>query len=271
MSGLFPAEEAHAMADRLIEHFFNLTPAQRVLAGIEPVQDSARIKVESAVAELMKNVPLQYVIGKAWFMDMEFDVNRSVLIPRPETEEMVSLILKDLANRAVQPMRILDVGTGSGCIAVSIKKNSPESELLAIDISQEALQVAKANATKNNVDVTFLRIDILDTESWSDLPEFDLIVSNPPYVTESEKKLMLPNVLDYEPHKALFVADEDPLVFYQAIMLFAKSKLRKKGHLWFEINEKFGLQMKELAFYQGFREANIIFDFRIKSRFLHCF
>jgi release factor glutamine methyltransferase len=271
LNSLYPVEEARAMADRLFEHFFSLSPANRILEGHSLADAGNIIRLDLAVDLLLNHVPLQYVTGTAHFMDMEFHVNSNVLIPRPETEEIVSLILKELSFKIInKDFRILDIGTGSGCIAISLKHHFPASEVTAVDISVEAIEVARNNAIKNKVEIDFIEADILDLNQLAFASEYDLIVSNPPYVTQSEKLQILPNVVDYEPHTALFVPDDDPLIFYNAILKFAKTYLRTNGSLWFEINEMFGVQLKNLAFSHGFREANIIFDFRGNSRFLQC-
>jgi release factor glutamine methyltransferase len=172
------------------------------------------------------------------------------------------------ANTDNEPA-ILDIGTGSGCIAIALKRKLPKSNVLAIDISDEALKVAFENAMKNETEINFIHMDILDQAQWKGLPQFDIIVSNPPYVTNAEKVHMQLNVLDHEPHTALFVPDDDPLLFYREIFVLAKIKLREAGSLWFEINEMFGDDLKYMAKDQGFNEVNIIFDFHGKSRFLH--
>jgi release factor glutamine methyltransferase len=266
----FQQEEARAMADRLFEHYFRLTPVQRVLNGNSAADESIILSIEEAVIQLLNQVPLQYILGSTWFMDMEFEVNPSVLIPRPETEELVSLILNQYSGNEIgRELSILDIGTGSGCIAIALKRNLPKSKVTAIDISEEAINVAMANASKNFEEVNFILADILDQSQWDSLPQSDILVSNPPYVTHAEEPFMLPNVVDFEPHTALFVPNDDPLIFYRAIMAFAKTKLSPNGSVWFEINEKFGDELRNLAKNQGLREVNIIFDFHGKSRFLH--
>ncbi len=268
---IYFAEEAKAIADRVIEHFFYHTPVQRAISGNLPVSDLQVQDVEIAVGRLMQNEPLQYVLGTAWFMDMEFDVSPAVLIPRPETEELVSLILKWYKDtKPGIPLRVLDIGTGSGCIAVAIKRNIPGACVTALDISEGALSVAKSNADKLNADVEFLQCDILGEQHWHDHRYYDVIVSNPPYVTRSEEHKMLSNVLNFEPHAALFVPDNDPLLFYRAIIRFAKNRLHDHGTLWFEINESYGEDLKQLTLDHGFKDVNIIFDFQGKSRFLQC-
>lgn len=271
-SEIYSAEEARAIADRLFEHIFKFTPAQRVLSGNTIPGAELLKQLQEAAKRIQDHVPLQYVTGHAYFMEMEFKVSPSVLIPRPETEELVSMIIGQLKDHDdLQQPGILDIGTGSGCIAVSLKHYLPGSEVTAVDISVEALAVAAANAGLYKADVQFIKADILDPGCWELLPVCDVIVSNPPYVTHLEKPLMLPNVLNYEPHTALFVPDDDPLLFYRAILRFAKCKLSNKGVLWFEINEMYGPELKNMAIDQGFSEVNIIFDFRGKSRFLQCY
>jgi release factor glutamine methyltransferase len=269
MSALFLDEEARAIADRLFEHYFLLSPIQRVLAASELAPDDKSEQMKIAVSKVLNHVPLQYVIGKAWFMDLEYDVNESVLIPRPETEEMVSLILKSISViKSFRDIDILDIGTGSGCIAISLKKNLPHSGVSAVDISKKAIAVAERNAFKNEVKVNFMNVDILDSSQWHMLPECNLIVSNPPYVTESEKLEMKPNVINNEPHTALFVPDDDPLLFYRSIMMFAKAKLIPGGTLWLEINEAFGQDVVSLFENEMFKERILLKDMFGKHRFV---
>ena len=187
LKDLYSGEEARAMADRVFEHYLGLSPAKRVLAGSRQVPEDNIPAIQAAVAGLLQQFPLQYVLGKAYFMDLEFDVNPSVLIPRPETEELVSLVLKAYAIPGqASGLRILDIGTGSGCIAIALKRNLPGAQVTAIDISESALEVAAGNAARNQVAVNFAQADILDPAQWPALPYCDLIVSNPPYVTLSE-------------------------------------------------------------------------------------
>lgn len=271
LKAIYADEEARAMADRLFEHYFHLIPTQRVMAGNTIADETRLTLIEESVSKLLSHVPLQYVLGSAFFMDLELFVNSSVLIPRPETEELVSLILKHYSGRKTgKGLKILDIGTGSGCIAIALNRYLPESHVSAIDISEEAIKVAAANAERNLATVNFIKADILDHAQWDTFPKFDIIVSNPPYVTQAEKRLMQPNVINYEPHTALFVPDDDPLLFYREIMMLAKIKLCEGGSLWFEINEIFGDDLKNMALSQGFKEINIIFDFHGKSRFLQC-
>jgi release factor glutamine methyltransferase len=271
LKALYPDEEARAMADRLFENYLDITPTQRVISGSLHVNADKQHLINEAAAKLVNHVPLQYITGKAFFMDMAFYVNPSVLIPRPETEELVSLVLNAYPDKkSDQKLRILDIGTGSGCIAISLKRFLHGSIVTAVDNSQDALMVAAVNAEKIGVEISFIYADILNQTHWNRLPQCDLIVSNPPYITCAEKQLMQPNVLDYEPHSALFVPDRNPLIFYSHILELANSKLYEHGSIWFEINEMFGDELKTMAISQGFKNANIIFDIRGKSRFLQC-
>ncbi|RLD40233.1 MAG: peptide chain release factor N(5)-glutamine methyltransferase [Bacteroidetes bacterium] len=209
---------------------------------------------------------MQHIIGTAPCLDYHFIVNEDVLIPRPETEELVDMISKSIKNNS-KNVKILDIGTGSGCIAITLQKNT-NSSVTAIDISKESLKIAAKNAKLNNADINFIELDILDKDSWQGIDnDFDIIVSNPPYVRDLEKKLMNKNVLDYDPSLALFVEDNNPLIFYEAISKFAKLHLKANGTLWFEINEYLGQETKELIM-KHFNTAEIIKDFRGKERFI---
>lgn len=203
--------------------------------------------------KLKQYIPIQYIIGKTFFFGLEFEVNPNVLIPRPETEELVDWILKN--NPQNTELKILDIGTGSGCIAITLAKNLPNATVSAIDVSEEALATAKKNAKSNNVSVEFLLRNILETEDLNQ--QFDLIVSNPPYVRNLEKEEIKQNVLDHEPHLALFVDDHDALVFYRKITELAKKNLSKNGQLYFEINQYLGKEMMDLLEQNGFQQMEL--------------
>lgn len=206
--------------------------------------------------QLKKEVPVQYLLGKTNFYGLNFEVNENVLIPRPETEELVEWIVKENANPSRSgKIKILDIGTGSGCIAVSLAKNISNAEVYAIDVSKKALETAKRNAANNNVNVIFILQDILETEKLD--YNFDIIVSNPPYVRNLEKHEIKKNVLDYEPHLALFVADNDPLVFYRKIALIAKDNLLENGQLYFEINQYLDKEMTDLLQEMNFKNIEL--------------
>jgi len=227
---IYGEDEAVAISYHLLEDMLGINRAG-VLSGSRVISVNEHEKIQRALQRLLTHEPLQYVTGKAHFYGMEFKVNRHVLIPRPETEELVQLILQSpVANRSSPS--ILDIGTGSGCIPIALNKNLPAAKVFAIDISTDALTVAKENAAINKVEVSFIEADILSPEIDQKLPQqFDVIVSNPPYITYSERHEMLSKVLEHEPHLALFVPDNDPLLFYKAITGFATKHLQKNGAL----------------------------------------
>lgn len=214
------------------------------------------------VAELKKDRPVQYVLGETEFLGIDFHLNSNTLIPRPETEELVMWVAESGLKAGE---RVLDVGTGSGCIVVTLGKMVPGLELYGVDISPEALRQAGENARGNGVEVNFLERDILHHENW-EWTDFDVIVSNPPYVRVSEKALMHERVLGYEPHRALFVTDEDPLVFYRVIAEFGRLHLKPGGLLFFEINEAFGREMVALLEEMGYREVELRKDIHERDR-----
>lgn len=212
---------------------------------------------------LKEGHPIQYIIGETEFSGLKFRLNSSTLIPRPETEELVQLVKK----RLIKGQKVLDIGTGSGCIAIALASACPEARITGIDIAPEALSIAALNAKQNNVHVEFQQRDILhfEAEPW---PVFDLIVSNPPYVKEDEKKDMHPRVLDYEPHRALFVPDNDPLLFYRRIAEFGLTHLAGSGYLYFEINEALGTETSQMLENYHYREIKILQDIYGKNRFI---
>lgn len=214
------------------------------------ISDNQEFLLKKYVEELKNHTPIQYVIGKTEFYGLTFKVDKSVLIPRPETEELVDWITQSFSkNQAIQ---LLDIGTGSGCIAITLKHIFKNSTVTAFDISDAAIQTALINAESNNCQVNFQKTDILNKQT-SDI-QYDVIVSNPPYIPDSDKLEILPNVLNYEPHLALFVPDNDPLVFYNAIAKFACNNLKPNGLLFFEIHRDFGNQIIELLNQLGFSD-----------------
>ena len=236
--------------------------------ALEPdmrLSESEMLTFHFAVKDLLKNKPIQYIIGETEFCDLKFKVNENVLIPRPETSELVMNIVNSQQSTVNSQLSILDIGTGSGCIAISLAKNIPDSKVYALDISEKALEVAKENAINNDADITFIHDDILSLNNKIET-KFDIIVSNPPYVRELEKADMRDNVLNWEPHNALFVSDNDPLIFYRNILEFAKTHLNENGEIWFEINEYLGKEMTDLCKEYGFSDIQIFKDFRGKER-----
>jgi release factor glutamine methyltransferase len=234
--------------------------------NIELIEED-RIKFENLLLSLEKGLPIQYALGYAWFHGMKLKVNEAVLIPRPETEELVAIILYE--NRHKSP-NIIDIGTGSGCIPIALKKHLPEAEVWAIDVSSAALKVASINAENENRTVHFVEADIFKADKLFPHQKFDVIVSNPPYITPSEKTFMDVNVLHHEPHLALFVPEEKPLLFYEAIARFAKAHLNSGGKLYFEINRRFGMELQSMLMDLGFVEVKIHVDMYGADRIISC-
>ena len=263
---IYGSDEANALIMILLEHYFSI---DRVKIAMEPelrLSESELLTLHFAVKELLKNKPIQYVLGETEFCGMKFFVEEGVLIPRPETEEMVRQLAVGHWPLAA---KILDIGTGSGCIAISLAKLLKDSVVTAVDVSEKALEFAKKNAAENDADVRFVLDDILNPKNPELIDnQYDIIVSNPPYVCDSEKSEMRANVLDFEPSSALFVSDNDPLIFYRKILEFAQKTLKPNGQIWFEINEKLGQEMQNLCLEKGFKNVEIIKDFRGKDRIL---
>ena len=222
---------------------------------------------------MLAEKPIQYILGETYFYGLPFKVNPSVLIPRPETEELVDWILsvcrsEQIENRQSSIKNLIDIGTGSGCIAISLKKNLPKGEVFALDIAKDTLATAQQNAILNDVDVNFIQDDILNSQISHLTTQFSLIVSNPPYVKEDERPAMNNNVLANEPHRALFVTNENPLIFYDAIADFALQYLEKNGILFFEINEYLGEQTMQLLKDKNFINIELRKDMQGKDRMI---
>lgn len=270
---IYPKEEIDSFFYSCIEHYLKL---ERFILAIQPgitLTKEEEQPLFEALSELKLEKPLQYILGTAHFMDLELQVNENVLIPRPETEELVQWILLDTEqsgrvierSRNDRSLQILDIGTGSGCIAIALAKHLPNVKVFALDVSEGALNMARKNAVSNGVDITFLHEDILNTELELD---FDVIVSNPPYVRELEKNEIQKNVKDFEPDTALFVPDEDSLLFYRAIIDFAENHLSEKGKLYFEINQYLGEETKALFHARNFSEIELRKDMFGNDRML---
>jgi release factor glutamine methyltransferase len=233
LAGQFETVELNPILSILIEHVTGWDQVQQVIHKDDSISAAQQLAFETAGTALLKGRPIQYITGKTWFMGEPYIVNEQVLIPRPETEELVDWVIEYAAIKG-KALRILDIGTGSGCIAIAIKKALPEAIVSAIDISTSAIKIAEANAAALKVDIEFIALDILNTAF---LPgQYDVIVSNPPYIPMQEMKNMELQVTDHEPNIALFVPDEDPLVFYKAIARLAKLHLSPNGQLFFEIH-----------------------------------
>lgn len=231
----------------------------------EVLQD-LKVHVEEAIPLLVNHMPVQYVLGKTWFCDLELKVAPGVLIPRPETELLIAEIVQ--RHKEETSLKVLDIGTGSGAIAIALAKKLNNPLVTALDISDKALKFASGNARSNQVNIEFIKMNILDESGHAKLPQFNIIVSNPPYVKESEKLLMQKNVLDYEPAEALFVTDTDPLLFYRTIARFAKLHLSHNGELWFEINESEAPGVHALMIENEFTKIQIYKDYNNKDRFV---
>ena len=254
------------------EHYLNVPRIQLTLEPGLAITKSETDTFFKVLEDLKQQKPIQYILGETEFFGLPFKVNKNVLIPRPETEELVDLISRSVTSLVVdKPMKILDIGTGSGCIAIALAKNLPNAKVYALDVSKEALKVAKQNAEINKVDINFIEASILDDTYHSAFEaesNFDIIVSNPPYVRNLEKEEIKPNVLDNEPHLALFVEDDNPLLFYKAITNFAIKKLKDKGSLYFEINQYLGEETQQLLIDANFEAIELLKDLNGNDRML---
>ena len=255
LCGKYPKTEIESFERILIRHFLNLTPAQAHMSRYIELCAEKEQKIHSAIDELQNHKPIQYIIGETEFYGLPFKLTPDVLIPRPETEELVHWILNSYDRHA--ELTMVDVGAGSGCISVSLAANLRNADIWAVDISKEGLAVARRNALKNKVKVHFIHDDILKTGTMGFQPDsIDVLVSNPPYVQPSERDRMKPNVLQYEPHIALFAPENDPVIFYKCIATIGTKCLKNKGKIFFEINE--GLQTEVIEILTQNHYINII-------------
>lgn len=254
---IYGEKEANSMVYWIIQSVLGYSKSDSIIQQDAAVNETQKVKLVEIVSRLIEEEPLQYILGTTEFMSLEFKVNKHTLIPRPETEELVQWVLQEDFKSA------LDIGTGSGCIAISLARQSKAS-LSALDFSKETLEVAKDNAKSNEVAIEFIHTDILQKPSLQ--KTFDLIVSNPPYLLESDKKLMQRNVLKYEPHTALFVPDKGALVFYNSITDFAQNHLNENGRLFFEIHENKGEQLLQMLHEKGFSKLELRKDMQGKDR-----
>ncbi|MCB0399945.1 MAG: peptide chain release factor N(5)-glutamine methyltransferase [Winogradskyella sp.] len=281
LDALYGKEEVSSFFYLSIEHHLKIARIQLLLEPEFTLTKNETDVFFSILEDLKQQKPIQYILGETEFYGLTFKVNENVLIPRPETEELVDWILKSYEYRVMssepsnlkssivnRQLKILDIGTGSGCIAITLAKHLPEAKVFAVDISESALKIAQENAEANNVNIQFIKSDALNLEDEDFCPIakdisqiqeglFDIIVSNPPYVRKLEKQEMKLNVLDNEPHLALFVENENPLVFYNAISDFAVNNLRESGALYFEINQYLGNEMKDLLTHKGFENVEL--------------
>lgn len=266
---LYNAEEVQSLYLMVVEYLLGLNKTSYILKKKNTISKTDELKFKNILNELNIGKPIQYVVGETYFYGLKFKVNSSVLIPRPETEELVEWILS-VCNSQLPNLNILDVGTGSGCIPITLKKHLPNANIFGLDISSEALATAKENAAFNNLSVNFIEGDILNHSNIQSFhhSKLDVIVSNPPYIKEDEKPAMHQNVLANEPHIALFVSNENPLVFYKAIADFAKSNLKTDGYLFFEINEYLGKETVQMLVDKGFSAIELRKDMQGKDRMI---
>jgi len=261
---IYTEREIAVFTDVLFEDLLAISKTERFLNAQKRLSESELLKIVYACKDLKKQIPVQYITGKAFFKNLWLEVNHHVLIPRPETEELVSLIIRE--NKTAK--KIIDFCTGSGCVALVLKKEFQSAETFATDVSKEALTLAERNAKNNNIDVRFFCEDVLSERTNSGFQQADIIVANPPYVLESDKSEMSSNVLNHEPHLALFVPDEDALKFYKAIAKKAAQLLKKDGKLYFEIHEEKGKAVSDLLSGHGFSNIRVLKDFYGKDRFV---
>lgn len=283
---IYETREAANIADLVMEHLTGWKKIDRILHKQLPLLPEKIHLLEKYTNELLTHKPVQYVLNEAWFYGLRFFVNEHVLIPRPETEELVEWIIHEVRSKKYEvrnvksenarskdrnpssKLKILDIGTGSGCIPITLKKQLPLLEIVACDISNDALEVAQRNAALHQADIGLLHLDFLDPSQWEHLPSFDIIVSNPPYIPLKEKENMQPKVLQYEPHIALFVENDDPLLFYNAIADFAKIKMKPDGKIYAEIQEELGKEVQQLFINKGFDKIELKKDMQGKDRMI---
>ena len=278
---IYDEQEAANIANLTIEYITGLSKTERVSKKQEPLSTSQLEQLQLNLQRLKLHEPIQYIMNKAWFYGMKLYVDSNVLIPRPETEELVQWVINDVKasgkdvfiRRSMEAdetsqLKILDVGTGSGCIALALKKTMPKAEVWGCDVSEEALNVARRNGSSLDIRVDFQGLDFLDEAQQKLLPAVDIIVSNPPYIPLKDKEEMQPNVVNYEPHTALFVTNDDALVFYRVIAQFAKKRLYQNGSIYLEIHETLSNEIVNLFKIQGYQRIELRKDMQGKERMI---
>ncbi|MDQ6890544.1 MAG: peptide chain release factor N(5)-glutamine methyltransferase [Bacteroidota bacterium] len=265
LEGIYEAREAATISDWIFENVTHLERRER-RGDSYKINNDQLLQLEVYKNELLLHKPIQYVLNEAWFYKRKFFVNEHVLIPRPETEELVSWMIVDIKNTkdilpeqdaTVAGLRILDIGTGSGCIAISVKKELNNIDVIALDVNEQALAVAKKNADHLQAKIDFVCNNFLDEATWNSFGQYDVIVSNPPYIPENEKKILSKNVTDFEPGIALFVPDNDPFIFYKKIAKFAQVHLNPSGKIYMEVHENYANKVLQI-----FKESNFKTEIR---------
>jgi release factor glutamine methyltransferase len=266
LRSIYEEAEASQITDWVMEKITGSKKTERMLYKNSMLTIDEEIHVRSFTERMMRHEPVQYILNESWFCGLKFYVDKNVLIPRPETEELVEWVITN-CKFPVDELKILDIGSGSGCIPISLKKRLKKAEVWSCDISADAIAVAKRNASSLGTEVNFIQLDFLDQQARNQLPSFDIIVSNPPYVPEKDKETMKPNVLEFEPVTALFVPDNDPLVFYKAIAEFGNAHLNPEGSIYCEIHESLGESVVHLFNENGF-STELKKDMQQKDRML---
>ena len=273
LGNIYHEREIDTILFLMANKIMGFSKSDMILKKEEVIKESDALKFIKILEELLENKPVQYILGETEFYGLPFKVNEYVLIPRPETEELVKWMIEEIGtdqNLKKNNPVILDIGTGSGCIAIALKKNIPDSDIMGVDVSGEALQVAVENANRNKVEVLFRPMNILN-KRYEDSPvKFDVIVSNPPYISVAEKESMAPNVIRYEPHSALFVEGDDVLLFYKRILEFAKRNLQAGGYVFFEIHEDHGEKLISYMEKENFSDVLLKKDINGKDRMIRC-
>lgn len=267
LSNIYPPEEIKAIIYLLFEAYLGVGRAQYLLNPERGMSESDLLKMNFIIKKLKLGKPVQYLIGHTWFLGLRLLVNEHTLIPRPETEELVQLIISK--EKEQPPLKILDIGTGTACIPIGLAHSMPQHEYFGIDFKKEIIDLAQSNIDRSLSNIKLIQLDILK-DNTDHLPQFDVIISNPPYVLESEKELMHENVVKYEPASALYVPNQSPLMFYERIMIFSQTHLKKGGKLYFEINENHGDTLTDSLSKMEFKNIQLIRDFRDRNRFVFC-
>lgn len=264
---VYQGDEAKNIAELLLEHVTQLALAERIIRRSESLSSKQEKLLLESISRLQNHEPIQYIINECWFAGIKFYVDKNVLIPRPETEELVEWVVAHM-QLATRNLKFLDIGTGSGCIAIALKKKLPGIEMWACDVSDEALNVARLNADALHATIDFVPLNFLDVQQRKQLPRVDVIVSNPPYVPEKDKSEMKKNVVEHEPPVALFVPNNDPLIFFNCIADFGNEKLLERGSIYIEIHEDFADKVRSIFRSKGYGSVELKKDLQGKDRML---